>query len=107
MEGGITIKDNGDSNKMEVGDKLKKGCERGMSQVSINKTITSGMDRYKQFFMENQQDLIESTVEQKKKNPSMVLLDEHRRRCEHCGAEEMYQPFETSKMKKHKPMAHH
>ena len=79
--------------------------EGGVSQIEINKRMASGsniMDQYADFFLENEEDLEDSTPapvpiptrQQCCSNPVMVPMDDRARICQHCGMEEVYQPFE-------------
>ena len=72
-------------------------------QIEINKRMASGkniMNQYADFFLENEEDFEDSapaptpTPQQCCSNLMMVPVDERTRRCQSCGAEEAYQPFE-------------
>ena len=74
-----------------------------MIQIEINKRMASGkniMNQYADFFLENEEDFEDSapaptpTPQHCCSNLMMVPVDERTRRCQSCGAEEAYQPFE-------------
>ncbi|VDI17590.1 Hypothetical predicted protein [Mytilus galloprovincialis] len=68
-----------------------------MSQVEINKRMESNsdnMDHYQDFFLENEEDLEESTpapTPQKQQQccdaPNLTQMDEHTQMCQNCGAQ--------------------
>ncbi|CAG2228147.1 unnamed protein product [Mytilus edulis] len=68
-----------------------------MSQVEINKRMESNsdnMDRYQDFFLENEEDLEESTpapTPQRQQQccdaPNLTQMDEHTQMCQNCGAQ--------------------
>ena len=69
-------------------------------QIEINKRMAMGnniMDRFRDFFLENEEDStppLAPTPQQCCNNPMMTPVDDRIRMCQHCGAEEVYQPFE-------------
>ncbi|VDI81882.1 Hypothetical predicted protein [Mytilus galloprovincialis] len=86
------------------GDVNKDTLKRGVSQIEMNKGMASNsdnMNRYQDFFLENQEDLEDTTptpIPQRQQqccdNPNMTQADEHTQMCQNCGAQKMKPRFE-------------
>ncbi|VDI42200.1 Hypothetical predicted protein [Mytilus galloprovincialis] len=88
----------------DSGDVNKDTLKRGVSQIEMNKGMASNsdnMNRYQDFFLENQEDLEDTTptpIPQRQQqccdNPNMTQADEHTQMCQNCGAQKMKPRFE-------------